>query len=107
VIYYATSQTLFHYDFIVYFVDLFRAALLGSVGLDLPRVAHKLDVLSAISNFEPLEPIRETDIRAWQLAGRQQGMIRHTNVTHILSSRRLCWKNMVYFMLDSILNVCI
>lgn len=52
-----------------------RAALLGSVGLDLPRVAHKLDVLSTISNFEPLEPIRETDIKGFLKNERENAIL--------------------------------
>lgn len=51
------------------------AALLGSVGLDLPRVAHKLDVLSTISNFEPLEPIRETDIKGFLKNERENAIL--------------------------------
>jgi nuclear pore complex protein Nup93 len=53
----------------------FRTALLGSVGLDLPRVAHKLDVLSTVSTFEPLEPIRETDIKGFLKNERENAIL--------------------------------
>jgi nuclear pore complex protein Nup93 len=52
-----------------------RTALLGSVGLDLPRVAHKLDVLSTVSTFEPLEPIRETDIKGFLKNERENAIL--------------------------------
>ncbi len=59
----------------VTFCVFHSAALLGSVGLDLPRVAHKLDVLSTISNFEPLEPIRETDIKGFLKNERENAIL--------------------------------
>jgi hypothetical protein len=58
---------------------------LGSVGLlDLPRVAHKLDVLSSISNFEPLEPICETDLKGFHNNQRENGILSVT-----LKTRRM------------------
>jgi hypothetical protein len=40
-----------------------RSILLGSKGFDLPRLSEKLDNLSTAKTFEPLEPIRDTDIQ--------------------------------------------
>ena len=57
------------------FLSPIRAALLGPVGLDLPRVSHKLDVLSTITNFEPLEPIRETDIKGFLKNERENAIL--------------------------------
>jgi len=41
----------------------YRSLLLGSRGYDIRRVAHKLEELSTAKTFEPLEPIRDTDIQ--------------------------------------------
>ncbi len=74
---------------LVLFTILFynRAALLGSIGLDLPRVAHKLDALSTISNFEPLEPIRETDIKGFLKNERENAIL-----SVIEETRRMVYK---------------
>ena len=41
----------------------YRSILLGSKGFDLPRLSEKIDNLSTAKTFEPLEPIRDTDIQ--------------------------------------------
>ena len=41
----------------------FRSILLGSKGFDIPRISQKLEGLSATKTFEPLEPVRDTDIQ--------------------------------------------
>lgn len=41
----------------------YRSILLGSKGYDLPKISQKLESLSAARTFEPIEPIRETDIQ--------------------------------------------
>ena len=40
-----------------------RSLLLGSKGYDIQKVSQKLEGLSATKTFEPLEPIRDTDIQ--------------------------------------------
>ena len=40
-----------------------RSILLGSKGYDVPKISQKLEGLSAIKTFEPLEPVRDTDIQ--------------------------------------------
>ena len=40
-----------------------RSLLLGARGYDLQKVTQKLEGLSAMKTFEPLEPIRDTDIQ--------------------------------------------
>lgn len=40
-----------------------RAVLLGSKGYVLPKIAERLDGLKASTTFEPLEPVRDTDIQ--------------------------------------------
>ena len=41
----------------------FRSILLGTKGFDVPRLSEKLDRLDTAKTFEPLEPVRETDIQ--------------------------------------------
>jgi nuclear pore complex protein Nup93 len=40
-----------------------RSILLGSKGYDVPKISQKLEGLSAAKTFEPLEPVRDTDIQ--------------------------------------------
>jgi hypothetical protein len=40
-----------------------RSILLGSKGFDVPKLSEKLDQLDTTKTFEPLEPVRETDIQ--------------------------------------------
>ena len=46
-----------------YNVHNFRSILLGTKGFDVPRLSEKLDRLDTAKTFEPLEPVRETDIQ--------------------------------------------
>ena len=48
----------------------FSSLLLGSRGYDIRRVAQKLEGLSSAKTFEPLEPIRDTDIQVTVLQDR-------------------------------------
>jgi len=73
------------------------AALLGPVGLDLPRVAHKLDVLSTITNFEPLEPIRETDIKGFLKNERENAIL-----SVIEETRRMSFNHAQQMYWDSV-----
>lgn len=50
--------------------------LLGSKGIELPKISQKLESLSARKTFEPLEPIADTDV---------QGFLRNEKETAILS----------------------
>lgn len=48
----------------LYFCALcFRSILLGTKGFDVPKISQKLEGLSAAKTFEPLEPVRDTDIQ--------------------------------------------
>jgi len=40
-----------------------RSILLGTKGFDVPHLSEKLDRLNTTKTFEPLEPVRETDIQ--------------------------------------------
>jgi len=48
-----------------YFITISRSILLGSKGYDVPKISQKLEGLSAAKTFEPLEPVRDTDIQVW------------------------------------------
>lgn len=50
--------------------------MLGSKGIELPKISQKLESLSARKTFEPLDPIADTDI---------QGFLRNEKETAILS----------------------
>ena len=40
----------------------FSAILLGTKGYIVPKIADRLESLKATTTFEPLEPVRDTDI---------------------------------------------
>ncbi len=42
---------------------LFSSILLGSRGLDIFHISQRLESLSAATTFEPLEPVKDTDIQ--------------------------------------------
>lgn len=64
--------------------DVRASILLGSKGFDLPRLSEKLDNLSTTKTFEPLEPIRDTDI---------QGFLRNERENAILAAIEEAKKN--------------
>lgn len=41
----------------------YRSVLLGSRGLDISHISQRLESLSAATTFEPLEPVKDTDIQ--------------------------------------------
>lgn len=44
-------------------ISHFRSVLLGSRGLDISHISQRLESLSAVTTFEPLEPVKDTDIQ--------------------------------------------
>lgn len=46
-----------------------RSILLGTKGFDVPHLSEKLDRLNTAQTFEPLEPVRETDIQVMYIFG--------------------------------------
>lgn len=56
--------------------DIQAHILLGSKGIELPKISQKLESLSARKTFEPLDPIADTDI---------QGFLRNEKENAILS----------------------
>lgn len=67
-----------HSYFLLQFIPLQfnRHILLGSKGIELPKISQKLETLSARKTFEPLDPIADTDI---------QGFLRNEKENAILS----------------------
>ncbi|KAK3744462.1 hypothetical protein QZH41_012886 [Actinostola sp. cb2023] len=57
--------------------DVKASILLGSKGFDVPKLSEKLDQLDTTKTFEPLEPVRETDI---------QGFLRNERENSILAA---------------------
>lgn len=45
------------------FLFRLRSILLGSRGLDIFHISQRLESLSAATTFEPLEPVKDTDIQ--------------------------------------------
>ncbi|XP_039959553.1 nuclear pore complex protein Nup93-1-like [Bactrocera tryoni] len=45
--------------------DIQAHILLGSKGIDLPKISQKLEALNARKTFEPLDPIADTDVRSF------------------------------------------
>lgn len=50
-------------DFIPAQFLCYRSVLLGSRGLDISHISQRLESLSAATTFEPLEPVKDTDIQ--------------------------------------------
>ncbi|XP_077993570.1 nuclear pore complex protein Nup93-like [Glandiceps talaboti] len=57
--------------------DVKASILLGSRGLDVPKISQRLESLRSATTFEPLEPVRETDI---------QGFLRNERENAVLST---------------------
>lgn len=55
--------------------DVKASILLGSRGFDLPRASHKLETLSIAKTFEPLEPVRDTDIQGFLKNERENAIL--------------------------------
>nr|KAF6411213.1 nucleoporin 93 [Rousettus aegyptiacus] len=45
--------------------DVKASVLLGSRGLDISHISQRLESLSAATTFEPLEPVKDTDIQGF------------------------------------------
>lgn len=54
---------LFNTNFISVQFLPYRSVLLGSKGLDISHISQRLESLSAATTFEPLEPVKDTDIQ--------------------------------------------
>lgn len=55
--------------------DVKAAILLGSKGYDVPKISQKLEGLSASKSFEPIEPVRDTDIQGFLRNERENALL--------------------------------
>ncbi|GFU84464.1 nuclear pore complex protein Nup93, partial [Trichonephila clavipes] len=55
--------------------DIKASILLGSKGYDLPKISQKIESLTTARTFEPIEPIRETDIQGFLKNERENAML--------------------------------
>jgi len=55
--------------------DVKASILLGSKGYDVPKISQKLEGLSAAKSFEPLEPVRDTDIQGFLRNERENALL--------------------------------
>ncbi|XP_023839027.1 nuclear pore complex protein Nup93-like isoform X2 [Salvelinus sp. IW2-2015] len=55
--------------------DVKASILLGSRGLDIFHISQRLESLSAATTFEPLEPVKDTDIQVFTLSLRLWGCL--------------------------------
>ncbi len=68
----------------------FSALLLGSQGYDIQKVASKLEGLSAAKTFEPLEPVRDTDIQGFLRNERENALLAVIEQTRKNVSLSIC-----------------
>ncbi|KAH8289868.1 hypothetical protein KR054_012408 [Drosophila jambulina] len=93
--------------------DLQAHILLGSKGVDLPRMTQKLETLTARNFLEPLDPIQDTDVRAYLKNERENAIlsvIEETNSNVFDSVERQKWRS-IYSewgnMKESLLNALV
>ncbi|XP_074644286.1 nuclear pore complex protein Nup93-like [Tubulanus polymorphus] len=55
--------------------DVKASILLGSKGFDVPKISQKLETLSTVKTFEPLEPVRDTDIQGFLKNERENALL--------------------------------
>ncbi|XP_052062169.1 nuclear pore complex protein Nup93-like [Mytilus californianus] len=55
--------------------DVKASILLGTKGFDVPKISQKLEGLSAAKTFEPLEPVRDTDIQSFLKNERENALL--------------------------------
>ncbi|KAG8231135.1 hypothetical protein J437_LFUL009840 [Ladona fulva] len=70
--------------------------LLGSKGVDLPRLSQKLETLSARRTFEPLEPTPDTDIQSFLKNEKENAILSIVEQTHeaaFESVRKCQWES--------------
>ncbi|XP_017055454.1 nuclear pore complex protein Nup93-1 [Drosophila ficusphila] len=74
--------------------DLQAHILLGSKGVDLPKLTQKLETLSARQSFEPLDPVADTDVQGYLKNERENAIlsvIDETNRSIFDSVERIKW----------------
>ncbi|KAH8342988.1 nuclear pore complex protein Nup93-1 [Drosophila kikkawai] len=93
--------------------DLQAHILLGSKGVDLPKLTQKLESLTASNSLEPLDPIEDTDVRGYLKNERENAILAvideaNTNITTTVERQK--WRS-VYSewgnMKESLLNALV
>ncbi|XP_052817034.1 nuclear pore complex protein Nup93-like [Mya arenaria] len=77
--------------------DVKASILLGSKGYDVPKISQKLEGLSAAKTFEPLEPVRDTDIQGFLKNERENALlavIEQTRQNTLAETERRHWECM-------------
>ncbi|XP_022098079.1 nuclear pore complex protein Nup93-like isoform X2 [Acanthaster planci] len=77
--------------------DVKASILLGSKGLDVPRISQRLETLSATKTFEPLEPIADTDIQSFLRNERENAVlavIQETKKNTLQQTEKRFWETM-------------
>ncbi|XP_033172157.1 nuclear pore complex protein Nup93-1 [Drosophila mauritiana] len=75
--------------------DLQAHILLGSKGVDLPKLTQKLESLSARQTFEPIDPVTETNVQAYLKNERENAIlsvIDETNRSIFKTVERQKWR---------------
>ncbi len=65
-----------------------RSILLGSKGFVLPKISERLEGLRAATTFEPLEPVRDTDIQVSAVGFTEKSVFYNLDV-NILNTLKL------------------
>ncbi|XP_065185171.1 nuclear pore complex protein Nup93-like [Sycon ciliatum] len=55
--------------------DVKASLLLGSRGFDIPKLSHRLENINAAKSFEPLAPVRDTDIQGFLRNERENALL--------------------------------
>ncbi|KAG1675940.1 Nuclear pore complex protein Nup93 [Nymphon striatum] len=77
--------------------DVRASILLGSKGIDLPRMSQKLEALSTVKTFEPIEPIHQADIQGFLKNERENAIlsvIEESSKTAFKRAEKLHWQNL-------------
>lgn len=88
------------------FFTVYSHILLGSKGIDLPKISQKLETLSTRRTFEPLDPITDTDIQSFLKNEKENAILSvieevHKNVSihkvTVLVRKKLCSLYLCFF----------
>ncbi|XP_071785698.1 nuclear pore complex protein Nup93-like [Asterias amurensis] len=77
--------------------DVKASILLGSKGIDVPRISQRLETLSTTKTFEPLEPIADTDIQSFLRNERENAVlavIQETKKNTLQQTEKRFWETM-------------
>lgn len=76
--------------------DIQAHILLGSKGIDLPKISQKLESLNARKTFEPLDPIADTDIQSFLKNEKENAILSVIEEVHknsFLNAQKRKWEH--------------